>query len=179
MEHGKLIKGVILLVSPSFILHLCKIQVINTTALQFNGAAKVAVCSGFYLEYDLEGNRLNNMASPDRLKMLMLNIFPQNTTTFALFSWLREDNDFYEVFKQQLLSLSSSKQLQFLNNLISNHCINVAIGPDLWDSFALSEQEEFLNILNNIVNLLIPNDFQKKNLLTTTRFDLFKGILPA
>lgn len=154
-------------------------NIINTIALQFNGATKVAVCSGFYLEYDLEGNRLNNMASPDRLKMLILNIFPQNNTTFALFSWLREDNDFYEVFKQQLLSLGSSEQLQFLNNLIPNHCINVAIGPDLWDSFALSEQEEFLIILNNTVNPLIPDDFQKKNLLTTTRVDLFKGILPA
>lgn len=149
-------------------------DIMNTVVLKFNGASKVAVCAGFYLEYNIKGNRLNDMASPNRPKMLMLNIFPQNNSTFALCSWLREDSEVYNSFKEQLLSLTPSEQLQFLNNLIPNYCVNVAIGPDLWNAFSSTEQAEFLQVLN--INLLTPDDCQKKDLLKDTKFNLFKGI---
>lgn len=155
-------------------------NLIRTVQLTFNGAINLAVCSCFHLEYDIRGNRLNDVTSleADRLKMVMFNLFPQENETYALFSWLEEDADFYRGFEEQLLTLDPSEQLGVLNNLITLYCENATIGPNLWESFTREEQEAFLRIRKvTIMGTVALDDAYKMNLLNIPQFNLLKEII--
>lgn len=87
-----------------------KYDLVETVSLKYNGLSHLAVCSSFFLEFDISGNKLNDVRTldPTRLKLMMFNIFPQSTATIVLFSWLREDNKFYTNFKKQLMFFAST-----------------------------------------------------------------------
>jgi hypothetical protein len=130
-------------------------SIIDTVCLKFEGTSNVAVCSGFNLEFDISANQLNDVRSlgPERLKFLTFNLFPQNSETIVQFSWLHEDEGFYEGFKCQLLSLSSKEQVKFLNNLIPSYCENTTLNPDYYSGLSYSEKCALLDVFRATFSL--------------------------
>ncbi|PEI88759.1 YecA family protein [Bacillus toyonensis] len=150
-------------------------SVVETVSLNLEGAARVAVCSGFFLEYDLKGKRVNHLAdSENGMKLLMVNVFPQNDQTIVLFSWLKEDSNTYSEFREQLLRLNSEEKIQLLNNLIPAYCENVAYSPDYIDYWNESEKKSYLQVFQQSFHS--PVEKSKRNLLGPTPYNLFRPI---
>lgn len=149
--------------------------IVETVSFNLEGAARFAVCSGFFLEYDLKGKRVNQLADlENRMKLLMVNVFPQNYRTIVLFSWLKEDSDTYSEFREQLLSLNSEQKIQLLNNLIPAYCENVAYNPDYIDSWNEQEKKSYLDVFRQSIHN--PVEKSKRNLLGSTTYNLFRSI---
>lgn len=143
---------------------------IQTIEIRIEGAACFAACSGFGLEYDLERKRLiPNRFNLERLKIMFLNVFPQENETIALFSWLRDDEIHFKSFKDQLLNIKEQQQKKnLINNLLPTYCENFALGPDLWDSFTTSEKNALLYVFG------ITTVFKTHQYLKPAKYDLFK-----
>src|SRR5699024_5803725 len=93
--------------------------------------------SMFALEYDLEGNLLNDITSTEeeRMKNIFLTIFPEDNKSYIILSWLKEDGETYKNFKEQVKELKNEEVITFFNNLIVNNTENIAISPRLWNKW--------------------------------------------
>ena len=69
----------------------------------------------FALEYDLEGNLLNDITSTeeDRMKNIFLTIFPEDNKSYIILSWLKEDGETYKHFKEQVKELKNEEVITF------------------------------------------------------------------
>ncbi|WP_404460861.1 YecA family protein [Sutcliffiella horikoshii] len=149
--------------------------IVETVSFKLAGAARFAVCSGFFLEFDLKGKRVNQLSDlENRMKILMVNVFPQNNRTIVLFSWLKEDSNTYSEFREQLLRLDSKQKIQLLNNLIPAYCENVAYNPDYIDSWNDQEKFSYLEVFRQSIHN--PVEKSKRNLLGSTNYSLFQSI---
>lgn len=147
--------------------------IVETVSFKLEGAARLAVCSGFFLEYDLKGKRVNKLADVENgMKLLMVNVFPQNESTIVLFSWLKEDSDTYSEFREQLLSLTSAEIIQLLNNLIPAYSENVVYNPDFIDNWNENEKKNYLDVFKH--SMFNPVEKSKRNLLGQTPYTLFQ-----
>lgn len=146
--------------------------IIETVSYSITCAAKIAVCSGFFLEYDLKGKRVNKLDdSENKMKLLMVNVFPEDDRTIVLFSWLKEDSATYSEFREQLLSLNLEEKIQLLNNLIPAYSENVAYSPDYIDNWNEFEKSSYLQVFQQ--SITNPVEKSKRNLLGPTPYNLF------
>lgn len=149
--------------------------IVETVSFELEGATGIAVCTGFYLEYDLKGKIVNKLAEAEKeMKLLMVNVFPQNNRTIVLFSWLKEHSSTYHEFREQLLSLDSNEIIQLLNNLIPAYSENVAYNPDFIDNWNELEKKSYLQVFQQ--SILNPIEKSKRNLLGKTPYNLFRTI---
>ncbi|MFD0716964.1 YecA family protein [Paenibacillus sp. GCM10027626] len=154
-----------------------KYDIIETVEISFDGHATIAVCSGFYLEYDIKGNQLNRLDDPKTImKILLLNIFPQDDKMHVLFSWLKEDDAMYQGFKDQLLSLSKNEQLQMLNNMIPAYSENTVYNPTFIDAWSEKEKKQYLWRFEGTAMEVLSDTYIKSSLLNKTDYNLFQGI---
>lgn len=152
-------------------------DIIETVELSFDGQANIALCSGFFLEYDIEGNQVNPIDDPAIImKILLLNLFPQDDKLYVLFSWLREDAPTYQGFKYQLLSLSKIAQLQVLNNMIPVYSENTVYNPSFIDAWSEREKRQYLWIFEGSATGLISDTHIRASLLNKTRYNLFPDL---
>lgn len=154
-----------------------KYDILETVKIRLNGFARIAISSAFYLQYDILGNPLNNVNSLDseKLKMIMVNAFPQEDNTFIILSWLKEDVDFFAQFKKQFLNLDDNSVINVLNNLIPYYSENFAIGPKLWESFDELSKQEIQFVFNGEGKnaYYVPEDGLSKK----RSYDLFKDLI--
>jgi len=147
--------------------------IVETVSFNLERAARFAVCSGCFLEYDIKGNRVNQLAdSESGMKLLMVNVFPKNNRTIALLSWLKEDSETYSEFRKQLLSLNTEEKIQLLNNFIPAYSENVAYNPDYIDSWNEHEKKSYLQVFQQSIHN--PVEKSKRNLLGPTPYNLFR-----
>ncbi|WP_176525723.1 SEC-C metal-binding domain-containing protein [Priestia megaterium] len=159
----------------------CKFSRINSYVIEFNYEIDFAICSGFNLEYDLEGKQMNNIYSTEdeRIKMIFLNIFPANNKSYFIFSWLKEEDYFFVDFIEQLKSLGLNQFQNYINNLLPFYSENFVLSPRLWNKYDRRQKKELLNKFlsdfpNNPEEALF-NNFKnnKRNLLVETNYNLF------
>lgn len=149
--------------------------VVETVQLVFEGAVGISVSAGFFLEYDINGRVLNDLSLEDEyMRLLMLNVFPQDDRTIVLFSWLKEDAEFYKGFREQLLALKPEEQVQMLNNLIPAYCENVVYNPDYIDEWDDKVKNAYLDVF--LTSLTSSYEPAKRLLLRKTPYDLFRSI---
>jgi hypothetical protein len=154
-----------------------KYDVVESYVIELDGESKIATCSSIHLEYDLVGNQLNDVTSTstdETLKPLMINVFPQDGKTFIVLSWMSEDYEFYKEYINQLKQLDKENLLKYFNNLIVSYIENFFINPTFWGSFTIAEKNSLYRYFREDVTLLRFQ--QKKNLLRTTNFDIFKNL---
>lgn len=149
---------------------------IETLVLTLDKEVNIALCSGFAVEYDLKGNKLNDVTSLEEepLKFFTFNLFPQGDKTIVLFSWLQKDRDFYKGYIDQLVSLTPKELERYLNNLIPSYVENLAVNPALWDQFSEEQKDEFLQIY--LEDFSVMRFDAKKNLMEPRSYDLFGSI---
>ena len=130
----------------------------------------------FGLEYDLEGNLLNDITSTEdeRMKNIFLTIFPEDAKSYVIISWLKEDSEVYKGFKEQAQKLGKEDKIIFLNNLIVNYTENIAISPRLWNKWSEEVQNELKEQF--VLDFTIFRDFMNCNLLNQTKYNLFEKI---
>lgn len=58
---------------------------------------QIAVCAMLEIEYDIDGERINDLMSSEPLKSVYLNIFPGDGVSYCLWSWHEKDT-VYESF---------------------------------------------------------------------------------
>ncbi len=137
-----------------------------------SGRARVAVCSSYYLCYDLAEKIINDLSSlsENRLKPFFINIFPGVFNTYIMLMWFKEDAACYGSFKRQFLGLKLRDQLKVLNNIIPLYSENFVISPALWNSFSFTEQKEIEIVYSTLY------DVGPKDLVTDRSYNLFKDI---
>lgn len=148
-------------------------DIVETVSFSLECTAILAACSGFFLEYDLNGKKVNHLGdSRNEMKLLMVNIFPNGTSTVVLFSWLKEHSSTYNEFKEQLLGLKTEEVIQLLNNLIPSYSENVVYSPYFIDNWNENEKKNYLQVFQQSINN--PVEKSKRNLLGRTSYNLFQ-----
>ena len=139
-----------------------------------NFEVKFAVCTTFAIQYDLEGNLLNNVLQEnlDPLHWIFLNVFPQNGKTFILVAWLHIHSDFFYKFKKQLDQLSQTEIIAFLNNVLPTYTEHFALSPSLWKAQSEKAKKAFKEKFFNTMTSL-P---RKQNYLLQPLYDLCKKV---
>jgi hypothetical protein len=143
---------------------------LDTSVLTLDHEAKLAVSTVLELNYDLKGNRLNNLEDPKRVKRIFFSIFPQAGKTHILFSWLKEDASFFENFKAQLLSLTQHQIKNFINNAVPCYTEHFVLHPDLWNSHSPVQKRK---LIEKFLKTMIPTKI-RADLLSETDYDLCK-----
>lgn len=165
-------------------------DIFETIKIELPNAYDFAVSAMITPEIDLVGNMLNDIFSLEKelCGFLYLTIFPTDTSTIVLFSWLKEDSDFFINYKNQILSLTYEELKKYLNNFIPKYTTNIVISPRLWDKQSEVGKREFTK---EFENMLTEIEFSKQepekltekrklilksfnNLLSDKNYDLFK-----
>lgn len=123
--------------------------------------------------YDLSGKKINDFKNIKKpIHNMFLTIFPDNGKTYLLFSWFKESDSVYKKWIYQFKSLTTDKQLSFLNVFIPMESENFYINPDLWDEFGEDGRMEFQQYFEFIPFMAVPqrpDDY-------VPYYDLFKKI---
>lgn len=120
-------------------------EVIETKLVELQKEYLIAVSSVFALEYDFEGNQINQIDNKrQKLKILFLTIFPQSGKTYALISYLKEESEDFEFLEGQILNLKEDIIIKKLNLLIAHYCENFAYSPQKWEQMGKLENKEFI-----------------------------------
>lgn len=131
---------------------------IGTSTIEFYGHYQIAASSAFAVEYDLQGNQINDFSNPDQdLKFTFLSVFPQGNKTFVLLSFYRRDKKLFSFINRQIKKRSISEQKIIISNLLLSHVENLVLSPRAWNKL-LEEQDfirqMFLTTVNSFENHL-------------------------
>lgn len=120
-----------------------------TIVLPINEKISFAVTSGFALEYDLKGEKLNVLENVyQRLRLVFLNIFPCdiNNKSYILLSFIEEDLGFYKGFIDELSQCSEEEIKTIFNNIIPMYCENFVLSPKLCETFSKEAMQELRHL---------------------------------
>lgn len=124
-----------------------KYDFLENTKITLNYRVDFAAATAFSPMYDLFGNEFNT--KDDELSLFFISVVPNEKHTDIIFSWLKEDNDLYSFFKEQIDITPTRFLLKYLNNLLPLNCENMTIGPILWEKWGKNGQEKFIEIAHN------------------------------
>lgn len=99
------------------------------------------------LEYDIKGTRINNYTSKENIKNIYLNIFPCESKSYCIWSWLN-DNNAYNVFSKQFMELDIKDKENYLNNNLPLWSDSIIISPRLWNRWGEDIQQSLLTHAN-------------------------------
>jgi hypothetical protein len=122
-----------------------KFSDVSTKCYEFDVDAKIAVCSGYFLEYDLESNALNKQIHRGvykRAKYIFVNVFPQDSKTFVLISCLTCDQSEYNGLFNQIDNLTDFEKKMFFSRLIIFFSENFVVSKQKWSKFSQHQQKQ-------------------------------------
>jgi hypothetical protein len=100
------------------------------------------------LEHNINGQRVNNLETDINLKKLYLNIFPADSKSFCVWSWLKENDDDYVEFSKQFMELEVVDRENYFNNELPRWTDSIIISPRIWDKWAKGIQEALITHAN-------------------------------
>jgi hypothetical protein len=105
-----------------------------------------AACSSFAVQFDLEGNKINNIYSIREkfIPSIYLNVYPVNNGTNIILSYHLDDEAKYKNYFDQLEMLSNEELINHLNYLIIEYTENVFFHPDLIENHLTKTQRNSL-----------------------------------
>jgi hypothetical protein len=117
---------------------------IGTSTIEFYGHYQIAASSAFAVEYDLQGNQINDFSNPNKdLKFTFLSVFPQGSKTLVLLSFYRKDKKLFSFINSQIKTSSISEQKVIISNLLLSHVENLVLSPRVWNKL-LEKQQDFV-----------------------------------
>lgn len=147
-------------------------NIIYTQRFTLQYEALMAVNSFFYIQYDFEGNLINDLSNPSKIPApIFLNIFPQNGKTIILFSCLSKDQNIYRNILSNLDNISNSRIEYFFSNLIINHCENLFMSPLKYKMISKKMRILFVKKFMKTIREKYPPDY-----LTSGSMNLFKKL---
>ena len=147
--------------------------ILDGIELTLTGCARIAVCSSYWIKYDLQGTPICDMKSDkvDRLRYVFISVFPQESTTHILLHWLKVDSAYYSNFQRQFQCLKLNQQVKVINNIIPLYSENFAMHPALWESFTAKEKGELESVFLKEYYDVSPSD-----LLENRSYNLFNEL---
>lgn len=125
---------------------------IITDIIIFEKETPIASSSIIYVEYDLNGNLINDYCNSNKkLSPLFFTIFPQNGNTFVLLSYLKNDKNIFSFIKEQILTSSLNKQKIIITNLIFNNIENFYTSLKYWESLNSEKRKILTKIYNKTI----------------------------
>ena len=148
-------------------------DLLDTVKFEIENDIHIAVSSGVFLEFDVNGNQINDLKTknPSDLKLLIVNVMRKENKNIALISYLKEDKGYFSSYIKQIGELNSTDFYFYMNNLLTRYCTrNLFLSPELWDSMNKFEKEKLLKSVS------LSGLFSTKNLLKDPGFNLFKSM---
>lgn len=100
------------------------------------------------LEHDIYGQRINNLETDINLRKLYLNIFPADSKSFCVWSWLKENDDDYVEFSKQFMELDVVDRENYFNNELPRWTDSIIISPRFWNKWGNGIQEALITHAN-------------------------------
>jgi hypothetical protein len=151
-----------------------KYDILSYEIWEFDFAIKFA-SSGFgVLTKDLKGNLLQDLRDFNKnMKHVFCTVFPEGEKSYCIISWLKEDNELFLNYTQQLRELNEVQRKSYINNLIPMESENIAINPTAWKLWTQSEKEEFGSLIWNMGMIFEIMTGEVYDMLQQPSFDLF------
>ena len=100
------------------------------------------------LEYDIQGNRINDLLHNDNVYSIYLNIFPAENKSYCIWSWLKDNDVIFTKFIEQFSALEISDRENYFNNNLPRWSDSIVISPRLWNSWGDGIQQALLTHAN-------------------------------
>lgn len=158
-----------------------------TYVVEFDYRVPIATAFGCSPLYDFDKKPLNvkSMIEFDeqRLKMNFVTVLPQRDKSYILYSWLKEDDEFFESLKSKLNTMSVREIKLLFNNLIPEYSENVVFAPLFWERLSEYQKQAFnTRLLGDFPRLehntmLAPDSLEYKNCLDVRPpYNLFRKL---
>nr|WP_288808722.1 hypothetical protein [uncultured Sphingobacterium sp.] len=150
-------------------------DLVKTHVIELPKPYPIAVSSGFYLDFDFEGNAISH--SDNRMENIYITVFPDNGKTYFLLSYLKQDENLYGQLADQLKSRNNLRS--DLTVLLAAHVENIYFEPIYFETFIANQADSIETIFkqaqfdvqrldfegNHIGNIsLTPPDYLKNKL---------------
>lgn len=118
---------------------------------EFDSIFPVAVTGSFNVEYDLNGNKLQD-ATPfnNPEKILCLTSFSDREKSYIVLSWSSGDKSVGKKFVESMLHFSSLKLGGAIFNIIFSFCENLHISPEWWEGLEDNAKEFLIDRYNDV-----------------------------
>lgn len=144
-----------------------KFYKIKTKVIELPTEYHIAVSSIFFIEWDVEGNLINDLLYYKNIKPTFLTIFPQDGKTFILMSYLKKHKSYFDFIDDQILNKSLELQKIIISNMITLYVENVFISPIKWNILSEKAKKDYLKLYDHSL-------FKKPNrLLVDLNIDVF------
>ncbi|HFI0249983.1 TPA: YecA family protein [Streptococcus suis] len=129
-------------------------DVLSSVVWEFDHSVKFAGTGFEAMTHDLEGNKIQDLLNPNvSAKHIFVMVFPEGEKTYCIISWLKENDELFARYKQQLLSLSEEMRKIYINNLLPMISENIVVNPEAWDNWEEYKRNEFCAIEFEIATL--------------------------
>lgn len=151
-----------------------KYDVLSSVVWEFNQISKFAGTGFEAMTYDLKGNKIQDLMNfKIPAKHIFVMVFPEEDKTYCIISWLKENDDFFTLYKQQLSSLSEEKKKNYINNLLPMISENIVVNPESWDNWEEYKRNEF-SALEYGISTLLESEGVYCDRLETPVYNLFE-----
>jgi hypothetical protein len=106
-------------------------SIIETDVIELPMFYPIAVSSNFYLDFDFEANPIEH--SEFRMENIFVSVFPDNSKTYFLLSYFKEDKHLYENLAKQLKKRNNLKS--DITVLLAAHVENIYFEPVYFETF--------------------------------------------
>jgi len=100
------------------------------------------------LEHNIYGQRINNLETDINLRKLYLNIFPADSKSYCVWSWLKKNEVDYVEFSRQFMELDVVDRDNYFNNNLPRWTDSLIISPRLWSKWGNGIQEALISHAN-------------------------------
>lgn len=117
----------------------------------------------------------------DRLKLNFITVLTKKDKSYLIYSWLSEDDEYFDKLKQHLKSYSLLEIKKLFNNLTPEYTGNIVIAPRLWNRFSDNMKDEIIKYIQRCFprfddNIIFIEDLigEKPNMHERAPFKLFR-----
>lgn len=123
---------------------------------------------------DLKGNKIQDILDTAiHAKHLFYSVFPEGTKSYCILAWIKEEDDIFSEYYNQLIDLEYEQQKKFINNLLPRTTENIVINPTAWDKLDSNKKDEFGMLFWGLADLYEISTNESFAMLSHTTFDLF------
>lgn len=150
-----------------------KYDVLTSLVWEFDGFSNFAVTAVEAPMYDFSGNKIQDLLNPDiRARHMYLSVFPENDKTYAIISWLKENDELFSTMKEKLDLLTEEERKNYINNTIPIIAENVAIKPSAWENMSETAKQAFTILFLGMADIMALTG-TPYNRFDEPSFDLF------
>jgi hypothetical protein len=122
---------------------------------------------------DLQGKKIQNLLDVKTLvKHIFVIVFSEENKTYCIISWLKDNDELFREYRQQLENLDQQQKKNFINNTLPIISENIAINPEDWEKLDQSKKDEFGALIWGLSEMS-ELDGHPYNRLAAPSFDLF------